>query len=500
MPKHAIFRADASLRIGAGHVMRCLALADSFARNGWQCSFAVAEGTRDTVPQLQRANHRIAVLDAADWDDSSRLADAIGAPCNLLVIDHYGLAAAYEAPCRAWSETIMVIDDLANRRHDCDVLLDAANNNRDRYAGLTPPQCKALLGPSFALLASKFPALREEALQRRGLMPVGRILVAFGSTDLDNFTVPALHAIADMGENAAVDVVLGPAAPHLDAVRNLADAVDFQLHVETDDIAGLMMRADLAVGAAGVTAWERCCLGLPGIAVVAAANQQDTAACLGAHGAATILTRPDAQESFSHAIAALFADPEARAEMARRAAALCDGRGADRVRLAVASQVIASDGAPVTLRPADETDAERMFAWQSDTRTRQFARNPEIPDRESHFRWVAARLGAADCLLNIVEYDGRPAAVVRLDRDTPNCASRPGWEISIYVAPDCYGRGIGGAALALARQLVPEAEFVAEVLPDNAASHALFRKAGYEWRDELYWLAPDDPRLEGSST
>ena len=140
MPKHAIFRADASLRIGAGHVMRCLALADSFARNGWQCSFAVAEGTRDTVPQLQRANHRIAVLDAADWDDSSRLADAIGAPCNLLVIDHYGLAAAYEAPCRAWSETIMVIDDLANRRHDCDVLLDAANNNRDRYAGLTPPQ------------------------------------------------------------------------------------------------------------------------------------------------------------------------------------------------------------------------------------------------------------------------------------------------------------------------------------------------------------------------
>lgn len=479
--------------------MRCLALAESFARSGWQCQFAVADGTCDAAPQLQQSKHRVVSFGGSGWNEPAALIEtAAGRSCDLLVIDHYGLGADYERRCRSWTDTIVVLDDLADRRHDCDVLADAANHDGSRYEGLLPPECKILSGPSYALLSSWFIALRSAALRRRTAEPVDRILVAFGGTDPGNLTISALEAIVQQERTVSVDVVLGPASQNLDTVRAYAENQGVELHIGSDDMAGLMARADLAIGAAGVTAWERCCLGLPAIAIAVAPNQALTAARLKAAGAATVLEENSLQTTLPSAVADLMANSEARVAMSHRAAALCDGRGADRLRLAAASGIAANDGASVTLRPATASDTDRMFAWQSDSRTRRFARNPEVPDYETHRRWVAARLADTDCLLNIVEHGGTPAGVVRLDRGTPNCGTVPAWEISILVAPDRYGKGIGGGALDLARQLVSEDEFVAEVLPGNDASHALFRKAGYVWREGLYWRAPLMTLSEGT--
>jgi len=496
--RHAVFRVDASPQIGAGHVTRCLALANSLARQGWRCTFASVSETWATAPQIERLPCNKYQLDASAWRTPEALAEAAATGCDLLVIDHYGLAEDYERPCRAWADSILVIDDLADRPHDCDSLLDPANDNGNRYDGLVPPGCRLLLGPNFALLASEFVQGREAALRMRGDFPVERVLIAFGATDPENFTEMALKAIAGQKGSIAVDIVLGPTAPYLDRIRALSTAAGHQLHIQTDDMAGLMLRADLAIGAAGVTAWERCCLALPGIAVVTAANQKKTAVRLSAAGAATVLDGTDVEASIKEALTALVVGTELRATMSNAAAALCDGRGAERVHLAIASPVVASGGAPVSLRPATGSDTERMLVWQSDPRTRRFSRNPDIPDRAAHQLWVAARLTDPDCLLNIVEHEGVPAGVVRLDRGTLNCGTRPAWEISIYVAPDRFGEGIGSAALALARHLVVDAEFVAEVLPENVTSHALFRKAGYVWRDDLYWQAPVEADGKGT--
>jgi UDP-2,4-diacetamido-2,4,6-trideoxy-beta-L-altropyranose hydrolase len=176
--------------------------------------------------------------------------------------------------------------------------------------------------------------------------------------------------------------------------------------------------------------------------------------------------------------------------MSRRASALCDGRGARRSCLAIASLESAKDDAEVMLRPALNTDAGKMLAWQSHPQTRQYSRTVKVPDRDSHFSWVAARLTDPDCLLNIILHAGDPAGVIRLDRLRKESCAVPRWEVSIYIAPDKYGLGLGLAALRLGRRLLPDGEFKAEVLPENAASHALFRKAGYEWRDGFYWLPP----------
>ena len=468
--------------------MRCLALADSLVRDGWECAFAATAETFDVVPVLAAAAHRHAVLDPEDWNNPAAAKEA--AACDLLVVDHYGLARDYEAGCRGWAGSILVLDDLADRPHDCDFLLDSAGDAA-RYHGLAPPESRMLMGPTHALLAREFATARRAVLPRAEDRATTRILVAFGAADTENMTGDALAVLSEVAPDAEVDIVLGPAAQHLDAVRASVDAASAELHVGTKDMVGLMARADIAVGASGVTAWERCCLGLPSVAVAAADNQRQTALCLAKSGAATVLDRysPD---SLADELSRLCADPEARAAMSRRAAALCDGRGADRVRLAISPPQLAKDGASVTLRLANEADTEMLLGWQRDPRTRQFARNPEVPDRDAHYRWMAARLVDPDCLLNIVEHGGAPAGVVRLDRAPYQGAAAECWEVSIYTAPDRHGGGVGLAALALARGLVPDAEIIADVLPENEASHALFHRAGYVWCEGMYRLAPTE--------
>lgn len=473
--------------------MRCMALADSLARDGWQCSFAATAATHHTVPQLAGTSYQQIELEDNDWDSPNALMEGAGRPCNLLIIDHYGLDRNYETSCRALAEKILIIDDLANRSHDCDGLLDPASDDRAlEYTALTPSDCTMLMGPKFAPLAQGFRAVRERALERRMNSPVERILVSFGSTDPTNLTVPALKTILDVAPEVEIDVVLGSSAPYLSKVRTIIDTMPATLHVETKDMARLMARADLAMGAAGVTAWERCCVGLPSIAIVSADNQRATAACLQKNGAAHVLdeSRESVPGMFAEPLAALIENASERLTMSRRAAALCDGRGARRIELAFASLVSATDGAEVTLRSALHSDAEMMLTWQSHPQTRQFSRTAAVPDRDTHFRWVAARLSDPECLMNIILHAGCPAGVVRLDRMMKENNAVPRWEVSIYIAPNKYGLGLGLAALGLARRLVPEGEFMAEVLPENAASHALFRKAGYEWHDGLYWLAP----------
>ncbi len=327
----AVFRADAGPRLGSGHAMRCLTLADALAGRGWRCIFVCTPETVATVPALRR--HRI--MHPADPDAPGDLP-----PGELLVVDHYGLGAAYEGGARRRAGRILVIDDLAEGRHDADLLL---NQNLGReageYAGLVPPDCRLLLGPHWALLRPQFAAARPAALARRRKEPtLRRVLVALGGTDPDNATGVALAALARLGmEETAIEVVLGPKAPHLEAVRAQAAAMPgARVHTGVEDMAALTAVADLAIGAAGGSAWERCCLGLPSVMLVLADNQEPIARALAAAGAADVAGRAGAVDTAALADAVAALRPSRpRREMAERAAAVCDGNGAGRVVEAV---------------------------------------------------------------------------------------------------------------------------------------------------------------------
>ncbi len=293
--------------------MRCLTLADELAGRGAECLFVSAPGTRDLVPAL-----------ACPVVEPEKL--PYGAA--LAVIDHYGLDAAYEAVVRSQTRAVMAIDDLPNRRHHCDLLLDQTHGrDADEYRGLVPHNSIVLAGSGYALLRPQFAEMREETLARRDGC-LRRLLVSLGGTDPDNVTGLVLDAIASSGLDLMIDVVMGAKAPHLDSVRAQAAAMKgARVLVGVSDMAALMAEADLAIGAAGTTTWERCCLGLPTLMLVIADNQKDIARLVVGAGAALEAT----PGTIPGQLRQLAAQPQTLQSLSQAAAQVCDGRGASRV-------------------------------------------------------------------------------------------------------------------------------------------------------------------------
>lgn len=345
------FRVDGSERIGGGHVMRCLALADALAGRGAACTFLSSEMPAALAARIRAGGHRLVEIEpqteaaqGTDWEleglpseaqaaDASRTVAAFGGgQAEWLVLDHYRLGAAWQREVRRHCDRILVVDDLANRAHDCDLLLDQTFGRAAAdYVPLVPPGCRILTGPRYAPLRPEFAAARGAALERRRPGPAGRLLITLGSTDVGGITGRVLEQALTAGVRLPIDVVLGASAPSLAAVEALArDNPQVRVHVEAGEMARLMAAADLAIGAAGTTSWERCCLGLPAIVLVLAANQRYIAEQLDAAGAHR-LVESESGEALRSALLALLEDGEGRAAMAERAARVTDGRGAERL-------------------------------------------------------------------------------------------------------------------------------------------------------------------------
>ncbi len=333
----ALLRFDASPAIGGGHASRCRALAATLTALGWSSTFAVRAEALGVAPELAERGDRLVVLDGPPDDEAERIGEAIALPFDLAIVDHYERGRRFEAACRAWARRVMVIADAPDRGHDADVLLDVTyGRSPAEYDDLVPPTCRRLVGSRYALLRAQFAAARTTALGRReARAPVRRILVGVGATDADDFTGRVLEAIGASGLDVEVDVILGAGAPHRQAVAARAEHLPqpTRLHPAVERVADLMAAADLAVGAMGTMAWERCCLGLPTVAVVLADNQHHVAGNLAATGACRVLGRAAevSADAVRVALVELAGDADARTRMSRAAASLCDGLGAGRV-------------------------------------------------------------------------------------------------------------------------------------------------------------------------
>jgi UDP-2,4-diacetamido-2,4,6-trideoxy-beta-L-altropyranose hydrolase len=273
--------------------MRCLTLADELKKQGAQIRFIsrnlpahlrimLTEKGMEYLPlSIDDASEAQDELAHASWLGTSQSQDAqatVQALSNNLwdwiVVDHYALDERWEKAVRASCKKLMAIDDLADRQHDCDVLLDQ-NYYADmqmRYIGKVPEHCQLLLGPRYALLREEFRTLRDKVKVRDG--DVKKILVFFGGVDYGNYTSLAIQALAELNIEVKVDVVIGAQHPNQEDVKIACNNHGFSYHVQTDRMAELMVNADLAIGAGGTASWERCCLGLPSIVICIAVNQR----------------------------------------------------------------------------------------------------------------------------------------------------------------------------------------------------------------------------------
>ncbi|WP_165271771.1 UDP-2,4-diacetamido-2,4,6-trideoxy-beta-L-altropyranose hydrolase [Pelagerythrobacter rhizovicinus] len=348
-----LFRADASFTIGAGHVMRCLTLADGLRERGWQCRFICREypghlgeniARRGHAVQLLRANHEAfkggdaARLAAPSAEDAAAvIAWLCGDPPAWIVVDHYSLDAEWEKAVSPHCDRLMVIDDLADRGHYCDVLLDQTfGRTAAEYREHVSAETTLLCGVDYALLRPEFSIYREHALRRRTRTDrVEQILVSLGGGDTESIVRRVLELLVSAGlpRSCRVKIVMGWGAPLSADIRLAAQEAPCSVDVlqGVDSMASLMAESDIAIGAAGSSSWERCCLGLPTVMIVLADNQRVVGESLASAGAALLVKMDDMDAHLPIAATTLVQDHAARSAMALRAASVVDGRGVERV-------------------------------------------------------------------------------------------------------------------------------------------------------------------------
>jgi UDP-2,4-diacetamido-2,4,6-trideoxy-beta-L-altropyranose hydrolase len=460
---------------GAGHLSRCLALAEIYRKEGWRVEFIVPD---DAFAHLFAADNAWHV--AATDVTITVLRTVASEGCDLLIIDDYARDEVFESGCRDLARRIVAFDDQTGRRHTCDIVIDAAASDAAIYRDFVGGSALVLTGPKYALIRADILKHRKSALEARHDRAVHNILISFGATDPAGLTLRILDAVAGRcSKETKITVALSSRGRDLGAIRARLSP---RIHLLVDaDMGAAIAASDLAVGAASVGAFERAAMGLPGIAVTAADNQRGVARLLVEAGASLDGGKPDPgfESRIVRQLEMLTADVSLRNAMAMASASLIDGRAASRIQIACAGSTQTPAGAKVRLRAAEFEDAAWLFDLQQEPATRRFARNPAPPTVGEHRRWLSAALTHDSTILAIVEVDGVAAGTIRLDTSGLTAAEPSRYEITIAVSTRFHGCGVGSAALRLTREMHPGATFDAYVLPENAASLRLFMRAGY---------------------
>jgi UDP-2,4-diacetamido-2,4,6-trideoxy-beta-L-altropyranose hydrolase len=337
-----VIRTDASFELGTGHVVRCLTLARALRE---KCNAAVSFICRpapgDQRERIAEAGFAVATLTGTpseDADETAAILDSI-LPCDWLIVDHYGLGREWEAAVRG-VRRVMVIDDLTDRPHDCDLLLNQTPvpELAERCRAQVPAQCRLLAGPAYALLDPAFAHAHRQWRAPNGT--VERLFVSFGGTDPPDMTGRALRALATVAAPALeVDVTAGAGMPQRERLRALvAELPRARLHVGAAHMADLMAGTDLAIGACGMTALERCAAGLPALVISIADNQVESARALAVRGAVEYLgTVPEVTEDLIRdAVSTALRRPDRVRRMALVSHGVTDGQGTSRVCEALA--------------------------------------------------------------------------------------------------------------------------------------------------------------------
>lgn len=481
--------------------MRCLALAEVLARSGMEVKFIARQMPDSLIARIRSAgfesicmqpansssctgslahSHWLRMGPLEDAKETIRTLTTLG-DVDWLIVDHYGIDATWEQLVREHVGRLFVIDDLADRAHVCDLLLDQTLDSgaAERYQKLVPVLCRRLLGPRYALLRSEF--IRERTKKPVHTGKVNRLLVFLGGSDPGNYTSIALDALDLIKKRRfQVDVVVGSINVHRgDIERRCREMPDVRFHCDVLDMASLLAASDLVIGAGGTNTWERACLGLPSIVIAVAPNQRVQTAAMAELGAIIELPARDlSPQVIAGAITMLMANPDRLCEMSRISAGLVDGRGAERVARELSA-------APLVLRRATAADSDALHQWRNAEEVRRYSHDSAPIGLDTHRTWLMSVLADQARDLLIAEQNDRPVGVLRYDR----CGTSA--TVSIYLVPGHSGQGLGPRILLAGDRWLdhhhPEVRTViAEVLPDNKASARAFIEAGYEQGPETY--------------
>ncbi len=474
-----LIRADASITIGTGHVMRCLALAQAWQDAGGHAVFAMAESTPAIQTRLASESCSAFSISArtGSTEDAEQTIDLAGGQrAEWLVVDGYQFNADYQRALKEAGLKLLFLDDYGHaRQYPADVILNQNVSASDELYQNREPQTRLLLGPRYCLLRREFAAWREWS---REVPPIGRrLLVMMGGSDPEKLTARVLEALAS-GEFADLEtmVVVGGSNPHFAMLQGLAVQSGRRITVRNDvsNVAELMAAADVAVSAAGTTCWELCLLGLPALLFDVAANQTAVARELDRRGCAVhVGNQRVAAESIVDQLARVLRSCELRRSLSISCRQLVDGDGAGRV----VSILRGAEG--FRLRRARTEDSDLLWKWANDpgVRAASFSTAP-IP-WETHVAWLTEKLASDKSLLLIAEDERAiPFAQIRFDFRQNGEA-----DLNISLAKEKRGCGLAVPVIrAGVRELLASSEcgrVHAFVKPENVASAKAFERASF---------------------
>jgi UDP-2,4-diacetamido-2,4,6-trideoxy-beta-L-altropyranose hydrolase len=495
-----VFRVDASILIGSGHVMRCLTLADELCNAGAKVSFVTRKHEANLNGVIRDKGFQVFELpvtkqtnlcdgvrcDYAQWLCVSQQVDARetiyalgGIRPEWLIVDHYAIDQEWEQLVSSHVNRIMVIDDLANRKHACDMLLDQnyVIGMDERYMGLVPVSCTTLLGPGYAMLRKEFIKARKTLKERDG--SVDRVFVFFGGVDSANMTTKALQALsATEFSHIHVDVVIGVANPNRDELAGLAKLRDeTSLHVQVENIAELMAQADLALCAGGSSTWERLYLGLPSLVVTIADNQVPFTRDLHEKGLLRCLgtVQEVGIKEIRSSMQLAMSQVEHNCRESKKGLNLVGGRGAERVGKLM---MTGPEENSLTVRKALECDSELFWYWVNDPDVRKSAFHSEPIPWETHQRWFAGKIHDHEASIYVVESENGPVGQVRFEGQGEH------YIVDYSVVRQFRGLGLSKKMLSVALQAFQEervsGKIIAEVKNENIPSNKVFERLGFE--------------------
>ncbi|MEM6585770.1 MAG: UDP-2,4-diacetamido-2,4,6-trideoxy-beta-L-altropyranose hydrolase, partial [Pseudomonadota bacterium] len=490
------FRVDASSAMGTGHMHRCLALAAALRAQGDEVAFVTRDLGLDCGALLQEAAvDRIIVLPKplgrlfrpdpaiahAAWAEISSDEDAQETIQALkpwrpdwLVVDTYAFGAGWHRAVKsALGCSIAAIDDLGDRAMACKALIDHTYHvdHRAKYKDALEGETRLLCGPRFGLLGPAYAAAPRYTFHET----VRSIGVFMGGVDAGNHSATALEAITLSGFEGPVEIVATSANPHIAALREVVAARPLtKLCVDLPDLAAFFARHDLQIGAGGGASWERCCIGAPTLLCVIAPNQIAVAPLLAQEEVVALASDPSAA-SIAQELSKLLTDAPKRRNLALASQALVDGRGAERVALALAAQRL-------TVRPAQMSDARQMFDWRNHKAIRAVSGTQNPLNWEAHCAWLQEALNDPTRALFVSQIGNRDVGVIRFD-----FGEGGGAEVSLYCDPDLHGLGLGSALLRAGERAADPLIVEALVMEGNTASSRLFAKSGYRQTGPTRW-------------
>lgn len=500
-------RVDASSLIGAGHVMRCLTLAKALKKQGARITFLCREYKGNLIERIVQQGFSVLILsslknqfiDYSQKQDSNECLNALknSQIFDLLIVDHYQLNIHWQKSLSKYYKKLFIIDDLANRQHIGDFLLDqTVSRTIKAYEKLVPHDCQMLLGNPYMLLREEFKNKKNNALNiRLNKKKINHVLITMGGMDSHNVTFMVLKALLTLKiqrNDLRVSVLLTSQALHLPVVSKLAEKYNWiTVYIDSSNVAEIMLNADIAIGASGSTAWERCCLALPTLSIIDAENQilvdkslDNMHACvsLGWYNNIT-------EELIIEQCLMLMKNFTHYKKVASSANKVCDGKGVDRVvdkiLETISIQTVTNnidfaisphdeEKMIVNLRPATMKDCEQVYQWQKQPFLRQYFTVPDIPTFIEHKLWFSKALSSKNHQLYIIYNQGIAVGSLRLDSK-----KEKSYEISILIEPSSQGKGIGLSALKQLPTIVNSATIIANVHRENKASHKLFISANF---------------------